>query len=588
MPVPNSIRSKLPTVVVALLILTAIIRVVLVDRTMPQGFDEPCHVAAGIKWLDRGDYTLDSVHPPLARYAVALPLYVSGERFPKFRAQDTIINGYCTELGNAILSDGGHYWRNLFLARVGILPFLALAGVLVFLWTRQEFGNFAGCMAAFLFLTLPTVLAFSGLAYTDLPAMCMQFACLVAFAAWLKKPTTSSTLLLGISAGLALSAKLTSFLYLPLACAAMMIVKLWSARGHQSEGLKTRDAAQLVAGMCIVLTILWGSYAFSIGHIDDAIGLSPTTQAYTPRPGVARSAFQKFVLADPLIPAPDLIRGVVIARQMNKHAPESYLLGSEKPGGWWYFFPVAVALKTPLPFLILAIIGLVHTIRLARHGQWSALASTVAVAAIFIATMFVSLRVGTRHVLVVWPLLSLLAGCGASLLWRMPGTRRVWGRLALCLLLAWQTTASMRAQGDLLAYFNELAPADPSEALVKGCDLDCGQDVFRLSRELRARGVTHVGLGIWSSADLALLDLPQRQILQPHTPVSGWVAVSLRALKTGQVVFCEDGHILPDKDYPHDTLSWLEQYRPVAHVGKTILLYDIPKTAIETAKRPGP
>lgn len=587
MLVPNSIRSTLPKLAVVLLILAAIVRVVLVDRTMPQGFDEPCHVAAGIKWLDQHDYTLDPVHPPLARYAVALPLYVAGERFPKFHAQDTIINGYCTELGNAIFADGGRYRRNLFLARVGILPFLALAALLVFLWTSQEFGNFAGCIATFLFLTLPTVLAFSGLAYTDLPAMCMQFACLFAFAFWLKKPEMRSTLLLGIFAGLALSSKLTSLLYLPFACLAMMILNLWSARRHQRVGLMTRDAVQLAAVMCIALTILWGSYAFSIGRLDEAIGVSAVTRTQAP-PGLVRSALQKVVLLDPLVPAPDLIRGVVIARQMNKNAPESYLMGSVKPGGWWYFFPVAVVLKTPLPFLILAIIGLLHAIRLRSQGQSSALMSAVAVAAVFLATMFVTLRVGTRHVLVVWPLLSLLAGCGASLLWRSPGTKPVWGRVALCLLLAWQTTASIRAQGDLLAYFNELTPQDPSEALVKGCDLDCGQDVFRLSRELRARGVTHVALGIWSSADLALLDLPALEILPPHTPVSGWVAVSLRALKTGQVVFCQNGHILPDKEYPHDTLSWLEQYRPVAHIGKTILLYDIPETAIETAKRPVP
>ncbi len=588
MPVPKSIQSITPGAVVFLFVLITIARIILVDTTTPQGFDEPCHVASGMKWLDQHDYTLDAVHPPLARDAIALPLYLFGERFPKFRAQDTVINGYCTELGNAILSDGGHYRRNLFLARAGILPFLCLAALSVFIWASQEFGTSAGCVSTFLFLTLPSVLAFSGLAYTDLPTMCTQFVGLFAFAVWLKKPTTGHTLLLGIAGGLALSSKLTSFLYLPLAGAAMLLLKFWFAR-EEIKVFKTRGAVSLVGAACISLVLLWGSYSFSTGHLQEPLGVLPTsTPSFSHLPFPVKSVFQELVRVNPVIPAPDLIRAVIIAELMNKHTPDSYLLGDMKPGGWWYFFPVALALKTPIPFSILAILGLLNAIRLAGQGRWSTLMPAVAVAAIFIATMFVTLRVGTRHILVVLPLISVLAGGGASLLWRIPGVRPVWGRLALCLLLAWHATASIRAQNDFLAYFNELAPKDPSEALVKGCDLDCGQDVFRLSQELRARGVTHVGMGIWSSADLALVGLPPLDILQPHKPVSGWVAVSLRAVKTGQVVFCQNGHMLPDEEYPHDTLAWLEKYRPVAHVGKTILLYDIPQTATETARQAVP
>ncbi len=581
----KSIVDIIPSVAVALLILVAIVRIGVVDETVPQGFDEPCHVAAGIKWLDQQDYTLDAIHPPLARYAIALPLYIVGERSPKLLAQEASLQGYCTELGNAILSDGGHYTRNLFLARIGVLPFLCLAAVLVFFWASQEVGRFAGCIATFLFLTLPSVLAFSGLAYTDSPTMCTQFACIFAFAVWLKKPTGASAVLLGISAGLALSSKFTSFLFLPLACTAMLLVRLSFMRNQNTavagEKSRIRLAVHLVAAACIALVLLWGSYAFSVGHLKEALGVSPIP-ALSPQHslGGTASVFQKILLANPVIPAPDLVRGVEVARLKNKLEPESYLLGQARSGGWWYFFPLAVALKTPLPFSILAVLGLVYAIGLGRLGRWSTLMPAVAVAAIFIATLFVTLRVGTRHVLVVLPLLSVLASWGAALLWRIPRMRPLWGRLALCLLLAWQALASIRAQNDFLAYFNELAPADPSEALVKGCDLDCGQDVLRLSRELRARGVTRVGVGLCTSADLALIDLPALDILPARKPVTGWVAVSLRALKTGSFRIYQNGRGSPNEDYPHDALSWLEKYRPVAHVGKTILLYHIPESGL--------
>jgi hypothetical protein len=54
---------------------------------------------------------------------------------------------------------------------------------------------------------------------------------------------------------------------------------------------------------------------------------------------------------------------------------------------------------------------------------------------------------------------------------------------------------------------------------------------------------------------------------RPFQPVAGWVAISLRSLRMG--------------DLFHDTYSsgafaWLSQTQPVARIGKTILLYYIP------------
>jgi hypothetical protein len=437
----------------------------------------------------------------------------------------------------------------------------------------------AGCIASFLFLSVPSVLAFSGLAYTDTPTMCTQFACIFAFVVWLKDPTFRNAALVGIGAGLALCSKFTSLLFLPIAGATMVLVALLLRRPLTTErsnkifGIK--QAGSLIVAASIALLLLWGSYQFSVGHLTSA--LQPGSVAAASKSPMV----EKLLRADPVVPAPDFLRGIEIAWLKNKHEPESYLLGRAKSGGWWYFFPLAIALKAPIPFSILCIVGLVCAVRLAVLGRWSALMPAAAVAAIFLATIFVTLRVGTRHVLVVFPLLSVLGGWGGAMLWRM---RNVWGKAALCLLLAWQITESVRARHDFIAYFNELAPSDTSEALVKGCDLDCGQDVLRLSRELRARGVTRVGVGICTSADMARIDLPKLDILPPRKPVTGWVAVSIRALKTGSFRIYQSEHSSPDEDYPPDALSWLEAYRPVAHVGSTILLYYISDSSLLTKK----
>ncbi len=153
-------RKRFVAVVIVLLVLIAVTRVLLTYKVTAQGFDEPGHVAAAIELLDHGTYTLDPLHPPLTRIAIGIPLYLAGERFPNWPTNNPRIHNY-HDVGNSVLYDDRHYLRKLSLARAAVLPFFVLAVGLVFFWTRQEFGEFAGAMAALLFSTLPVVLAFS-------------------------------------------------------------------------------------------------------------------------------------------------------------------------------------------------------------------------------------------------------------------------------------------------------------------------------------------------------------------------------------------------------------------------------------------
>jgi hypothetical protein len=577
-------------IVLILCVLIAVVRVLAFDATTPQGADEPGHIAPGLELLQFHTYLLDPLHPPLAREAMALPLFLTGHRIPP-SAEGEVRPGNYTEVGNAVLYAGGHYMRNLLLARVGMIPFLCLAIVCVFFWTDRLFGTVAACIAAFLLSTLPSVLAFSGLAYNDAPAMCTQFACLFTFALWVEEPTSWRSVLLGIAGGLAIATKFTSFIFLPAAGLAVLMLRFsFSSTGFQNQLAKS--VLRLAGASVLAFVILWASYGFSVGHLRQSFEVSPAAiryldaspQATLPTfqhfPGPLRNAALSLLRADPMIPAPDLIRGVEEARLLKSSAPSCYLYGHEKNGGWWFFFPVALALKTPIPFLILALVGFVHT-SLTRRREWGAWMPAIAVAAVLFITMFISYKVGIRHVLVVLPLLAMLAGAGAAFLWRSSNSMRSWGRFVLGILLIWQTVSTARAQSDLLAYFNELAPRDSSLALVKGCDLDCGQDVVKLGKELQARKVDHVTLAMWGTADVAELGFPTVKVLQPNDPVSGWVAISVRTLRTGQVVVI-DQSVQYTYFIPHGALAWADTYQPVAHIGQTILLYYIP-----SPQRPG-
>jgi 4-amino-4-deoxy-L-arabinose transferase-like glycosyltransferase len=579
--------------VAALLALVGVFRVLSSYEHTAQAFDEPYHVGAAIELLDKGTYTLDTLHPPLQRIAIGVPLYLAGERYPNLSLAKDSSEPLAAAEGNAVLNDGGHYARNLALARLGVLAFLLLGCLVVFLWARREYGDFAGAAAVGLFTTLPIVLAFSSIAYTDIVAAAMQVGACWAFATWLEKGNRRSTVGMGFALGLALLAKTTTYIYLP-ACALSMVLLKWGvARSRTTPQSKTygHAAKQVAAAGVIALAVLWAGYGFSVGRVRESMQISAESMpSFQHFPAPLARIGRALVSSDAEVPAPALIRGLADAWVMEKSRPAGYLFGHLKPGGWWYFFLVGVGVKSPIPFLILVLAGLFSFHRLAREGRWTAMAPAACALAILLVTMPVKINYGVRHVLVVFPLLAIVAGHGCAYLWDLKpgngrsgdarglwrGCRRVWRRAALVALLLWQCVSTVRASGDYIAYFNEFAGSDPSTILVAGCDLDCGQDLFALSHELQVRHVSHASLALWTSADMSKMSLPEFDIPQPFEPVTGWFAISLRALRAGDLFHTT---------YPPDAFVWLRPYQPVARVGKTILLYYIPDEPVENKSK---
>ena len=140
------------------------------------------------------------------------------------------------------------------------------------------------------------------------------------------------------------------------------------------------------------------------------------------------------------------------------------------------------------------------------------------------------------------------------------------GPAIVLVLLAWQLISSVRAHPDYLAYFNEFAGPHPERILLDS-DLDWGQDLLRLSTALQQRHVDQVSIAYAGSSklDLSQFGLPPFQVLAPHQPATGWIAISLLKLKVGA------------PGQPDDGYAWLEAYQPVALVGRSIRLYYVPE-----------
>jgi 4-amino-4-deoxy-L-arabinose transferase-like glycosyltransferase len=541
-------------------------RIVSTYHIFSQTTDEPAHIATGMEWLQFGSYTFEPLHPPLARVAVAIGPYLSGLRLKDHR------NLWIE--GNELLFANGRYLQDLALARAGVLPFFLLATFLVWYWAHSCYGNWPALTATFLFTTSPVVLAHSGLATTDMAATATFTAAMLAYINFLEKPSYYRAAVLGGAAGLAVLSKFSALLFLP-ACALTLLIARWLLKRQSTEpaGLATATPARwrraFVLAALVTFLVGWAGYRFSVSSATTA----DTRPHYTIDQLVGKTGpvhNLAYAIAEyPFIPAPAFFQGLAKVRFKETTGHKSYLLGRIRKTGWWYFFPVALAVKSIIPLLILAVIGSYYLARSAWMGQinWIPLAPLVAVLTILIVCMPSRINIGVRHILPIYPLLAMIAGVGACRLWSVARPKHA-GSVIVLALLAWQTVASIRAHPDYLAYFNEFAGQHPEEILIDS-DLDWGQDLLRLSAVLQQKHVDRVSIAYAGSPwlDLNNFGLPPFRVLAPHEHATGWIAISLLPLKTG-------GFGLSDDSY-----SWLEAYQPVGRAGKSMWIYYLPEAS---------
>jgi 4-amino-4-deoxy-L-arabinose transferase-like glycosyltransferase len=536
-------RQRL-SIIAVVLVAIAVLRVAGTYGVYNATWDEPAHLACGMELLQLGQYTYEPQHPPLARVSVALGPYLAGVR------------GFTPRLGS-MWSEGldmlyreGSYFRTLGLARLGIIPFFLLGAVLLWLWTRRQFDRFTALLALLLYTLSPNILAHAGLATTDMAAAAMQCAAVLAFAAWLEVPTLRRGVLMGLAVGLALVTKFSTVVFLP-ACVVAVVVLRWvvERRGWRRV-LSVGPAASRAAGVALLVAFLasWAMYGFSLGPL-----IGPPNEGLVER-----------LAALPVYPLSEVVQGVRAVAEHNAEGHPSYLLGEVRDFGWWYYFPVAFLVKTPIAFLILAGIGgtlLVRRVRTER--RWQSAVPLACAGAIMLVSLTSNINIGVRHILVVYPLLAIVAAFGAASLLR---ARRVALRMGVIGLLAWNVGASVAAHPDYLPYFNALAGDTPERILI-AADLDWGQDLQRLGTVVRRRGIRELAITYFGSAVPPHHVHARLQPLEPYESTTGWVAASAWRLW------------VDDSDAPpYDGFAWLRAHQPTMRVGRSIFLYHLPDT----------
>jgi len=511
-------------------------------------WDEIGHIGLGGYLLKTGrwDVPASCSHPPLAFYLHSLPSFLYPLNWDRFRYRADKIRDIVflrmadIRRGNALLLDqrydGEHFffWSRATSLLLAVPLFWAL-----YCWSRDVSGRAGALLSLFCAALSPNLLAHATLINTDFALAATFFGAVFCFRRLLLRPSRATLLAAGSALGLALLSKLTALALLP----GLLIAACWFYRHAQATqrravgeflGLGQRvGLAAAYAAVCgVALVTLWAGYGFRI---------------------------EPYILT---------IRSQLWDFDAGHTA---YLLGEFSDQGWWYYFPLALLIKTPLPTLALAAWGLAHLLRRRCNALELGLLLWPPLLLLAVFVLGNAKNIGLRYLLAVYPFLFALVGAAA------PTALRSWQTYLVGGLMLWYAIGAARIHPDHLAHFNEAVggPEHGYHYLVDS-NLDWGQDLKGLKAYMDERGIERIKLSYFGTVDPRLYNLnyewlPSFTLPNPGQrpavlPTTGTIAISTTNLV---------GTYMNAYGYGHDLFAWLQAHQPVARIGHSILVYEI-------------
>ncbi len=537
--------------------------------------DETVFLGAGYSYWQGHRYYLNVEHPPLMQLWSALPLqlmhvnppaHLQGyfdERFFPNSAVTWVYDpqphtpgpppreGYyhypaieAGMFGRLLVYDPGNdsdrllFWGRFMQALVTLAT-----GLLVFLWARSLSNVGGGLLAMAAWCFNPLALAYGHLIITD-PGIALMLPLAVwMFSRFLEKPRPQTASLAGVAFAAALLTKYTAVILAPIFV--VLAVIAWWRHGR----FASRQSARSVFGnVCLFLVVTWG------------IVLLLYVPHWSPPPPIAVEDAQRLLVPDwfrafrlVLIPR-DFFKGFTIMFMHVFAGHQGYLLGQWSETGWWYYYPVAILVKTPVALLLLLVSVIALAIERIRTCSFAEATPLIAAAIYFGCAIANKADIGIRHILPVYPLLAVVIGSEFT---RLKPRYQLLGWV----LAAWLAVTAFRAHSDYIAYFNEAVggPANGQNYLVDS-NFDWGQSGKLLKKWMEKNHLTHIYLDYFGTGmAIEHLRIPNERV-KPE---------ELHSLSDSYLVVSATHLMSPNYDWFRTT------HTPVARIGYTLFAYSL-------------
>jgi hypothetical protein len=492
--------------------------------------DEFVYLPAGYYHLRTGDLTFDPTNPPLMKMLPAVPLLFMNlelDRDPRWRDNRTGWGPW--NFGTRFMeTNRTRYLDAFFAGRLVVLALGVATGVLVWLWARRLLSPPAALVVLLLYVTMPAVIGHAALTTLDVGVTALIFGAFFALREFTERRARGWAIAAGVLFGLGIAAKGVTFIVLPLV--PVLVATTWGR--WEREGVLV-----LADGLVAMAVAAW-------------IALLAVYQ------------FQGFPLPAPIL---DGIKFQLNASSAGEFP--AFLHGEWSQTGWWYYFPIAFVLKTPLPTIVLMLVGIWTVARRRLHGAGDLWMLLPPLWLLYVLSFHYGKNYGVRYLLPVLPFLAMLAGVGAETWLKERRTT-----IALAVLLVWQAAATMIATPHHLAWFNVLAgPTDHARRWLLDSNLDWGQDLGRLADWVKAEGGSEICLGYFGHVDPKLYGITYT--LPPTAPTVGRCAVSANFLAGYPYAITYAGPRM--HGVRRDAWTWFDRLQPTARIGSSIYVFDV-------------
>jgi 4-amino-4-deoxy-L-arabinose transferase-like glycosyltransferase len=593
-PMLNWARTRRARLICAALLGVMSVQMLVAASHKSISTDEVVHIPAGYYHLVLGDFQFLNQHPPVSMMIGALPLLfmqpglMSEAELQKIPRDDSFVFVLSQRFWTP---NESFYHRVAFWTRVPMIAFTALFGIVIFLFARRLFGERAALIAVALFTLEPTVLAHGPLVHTDMTSAFGLLLLAYAVYVYVSSPSLRRAAYLGAAMGLAPLMKFSMVAVAPLAVVGIAALLVFPAR------LKLpRRAALAHAGAIILISLL----VINAGYFFDHRSFTEADNQWIVASFPSRAGLLLFGAhrLRYLVPT-DFLLGTYWQIWHSTVGHAGSIFGQQGRFGWWYYFPVAFALKTTIPFLLTSVAAICWGLwRIVKRRDWTPI---FVLAPFFLFTALVmasTINIGVRFYLPAYPFLFIMSGALLDRLIRirwpraltndasygaLPNRRATaplpqWslGTILVAIVLGWCVIEVIRTYPNYIPYMNELAYSRPHWWYLSDSNVEWGDSMPELASYLHARGETKVRAAMLGAWPLGRYGIDFVDALEPagaSQPETKYTVIGASFLNGSTVPPGPPGS---GRETEEQRVNYFEEYRyrsPEAVIGNSIYVF---------------
>lgn len=521
-------------------------------------YDEPANMAAAFSYVYKNDYRLYPDNPPFVKLLAGLSLFPVKkqinfpENLPSYQNPETF--DLYSFGRNFLYKSGNKAEEIIFLMRIPNILFTIFLAILLYYYAKDLYGENAGLLALFFYTLDPNIRGHGHVLSFDISFAFFVLLAFYLFFKFIKNPKKKLfySFLIAFSFSFALLTKFTAVFFI-----LFFAVFIF---------LKKRQYAFLIPFVFLMPFIVLWIFGFLTNYNTKTFDYDKLPIIQSARQELKDNQTWKLISA---LPVPYFYKaGIQTMYVHNIISQPAYLLGEvHAKNDWFFYFPISLLLKTPIPILIFIVLSFMF---LRRKSDY--LPFVIGFSFLLFMMIFSHVNNVFRYLFPSYIFFLL----GASQTIKFLNLKKPIVIFSGVILFSYMVITSFFSFPYDLSYTNELTGIPPTGyKYLSDSEIDWGQDLGRLSKFLRENNLNKepIFLSYLGTADPLYYGIKYKPLrFEDLDKLKGVVVISVGNLTLG------DWQFRASPEYKAGSMKGplddLRKRKPLTIIGKSIFVYD--------------